>query len=257
MSRLLDKIKKQTQSPLVQMGFRRTAQEEITPAILLIARVTIDAAGSPVSKIEGADAVLIEAGDYQPTVKSLLKITKPLGETPWGIFLEDCEDKPEALEEAGCDFVILSPACSVASVPQSEKMGKILQVESAMDDGLLRAVNDLPADAVLAADIFGENERLTWHHLMLLRNMAMLIRKPLLIPVPAEINSTELKAAWEAGIEAVVVPVDTAKGENLKVLHDAALKLPPRALRKPGKVDVFLPRPTEKAAAPPPEEEEE
>jgi len=256
MSRFIDKLKKQSVSAPSPIGFRRALPTEAIPTILLVAGVTIDDAGSPINKIIGADAVLIFDEHDKLSTKMLPKMVKPLSDTPWGIFMEDCGNKSEAQADTGYDFIVTSPDCPISAVPQNEKTGKILQVESSMDNGLLRATNDLPVDAVLAADTFGESGTLVWHHLMILSNLAAMIRKPLIVPVPRTITGLELKALWDAGIEAVVVPVDTASGEDLKELHEIAVKLLPRA-RKHGKADVILPHPSERPAQPPPEEGEE
>jgi hypothetical protein len=257
MSQLLDKIKKQSETPAVQMGFRRALSAAATPTILLIAKITTDAAGSPLKNIEGADAVLLESPDMELTAKKLVKIVEPLGETPWGIYLEQSMDTTDALDKTGCDFTVTTPISPIASSPKNEKTGKIIEIESAMDDGLIRAINDLPVDAVLAADSFGDSNTLTYHHLMILRHIAFLVRKPLIVPVPASISKDELEALWNAGIEAVLVPIDITKDENLKKLHDIAVKFPPRKADKQKKMNVFLPRAGEKQSEPPPEEEEE
>jgi hypothetical protein len=254
MSRLLDKIKKQTEAPAFQIGFRRTLQEAPKPTILLIARAVIDKSGSPVKNIEGADAVLLDASGFDLTAKNLPKIVKPLGSVPWGIAIEESKDTGDTFENSGCDFVVLTPASPVNAAPKNEKTGKIMQVESSMDDGLLRALNDLPVDAVLSADSFEENGALSYHHLMILRYMAQIIKKPLLVPVPAGITKEELKALWDAGVEAVVVPVDCAKDETLKELREVAATLPPRASHK---LDIFLPSASGRRTEPEPDEEEE
>jgi hypothetical protein len=256
MSELIEKIKKQSETPQVQMGFRRALPASKPPSILLIARVKIDETGSALKNIEGADAVLLDSPDLELTAKNLAKIVKTLGNVPWGLFLEESKDKAESLENAGMDFAVVSPESPVGSAPKNEKTGKIIQLESSMDDGLLRSLNDLPVDAVLATDSF-EGNGLSYHQLMILRYMAMLVAKPLLVPVPSAITKDELKALWDAGIEAVVVTVDVTKDENLKDLHEIAAALPKRTPPKGRKVDVFLPRAGEAKAAPPPEEEEE
>jgi hypothetical protein len=257
MSQLLDKIKKQSEKPAVPMGFRRSLTDNKPPSILLIARATVDASGTPVKQIEGADAVLLESPGLELTEKSLKKITEPLGKIPWGIFIEESKGAGDWLNKIGCDFFVFTPATPVTAAPAEENTGKIIQVESSMDDGLLRALNDLPVDAVLAADSFGDGGALSYHHLMLLRYMGMLTRKPLIVPAPASITSEELKALWDAGIQAVLVTVDVGKDENLKELHAIAAELPPRKVSKDNKINVRLPRSSDKAAAPPPEEEEE
>ena len=184
MSRFIDKLKKQSENTPLQMGFRKATPTEAAHSILIVARVELDAAGSPLKNIDGADAVLLYPGDSQFSAKALAKITKPLQDTPWGIFIEDCTEKTEALAETGYDFAVLSPTCPISAVPQAEKTGKILEVESAMDDGLLRAANDLPVDAVLAADTFDEENGLVYHHLLILRHLASIISKPLIVPAP-------------------------------------------------------------------------
>lgn len=255
MSKLIDKIKKQSQTAPQRMGFRTSREEANIPAILLIAGITVNDAVTAVNKIEGADAILLFAKDLQFTAKNLQEIAKPVKDTPWGVFIEDCTVKPGDIAKAGCDFVVLSPTCPVAAVPQGEQIAKVLQVESSMDDGLLRSLNFLPADAVLAADTFGDDGKLLWHHLMILRNLAMLVGKPLIVPVPAAVTETELQALRDAGIEGVLVMIDPAKGEDLKALRETAAKLKPRATPKTSPLDAILPRAV--GSTPEPEEEPE
>jgi hypothetical protein len=257
MSRLIDKIKKQSEQVPVPMGFRRALPQEAPPSILLIAKVNADTTATITENIPGADAVLFSDETSHLTTAALKKMIKTSQDVPLGVFLEESKETPVVLEEAGCDFVVISPVSPLNAMPKNEKTGKILQVDSSMDDGLLRAISDLPADAALVTDSFGEEHTLVWHHLMLLRYMAMLISKPLIVLVPSGITEDELKALWDAGVEAVLVPVDISKGETLKELHEIAAKLPRRTPKKQGKMNVFLPRSAESKEAPPPEEEEE
>jgi len=48
-------------------------------------------------------------------------------------------------------------------------------VEAALDDGLLRAVNELPVEAVLIASEQKKGYFLSWQHLMLFRHFAGLL----------------------------------------------------------------------------------
>ena len=240
------------------MGFRTSRQAETPPSILIIAMLKTNGTGSPVKSVSGADAILLHANESGLTASTLQKIVKPLKDTPWGVYLDENGDGAAALVEAGCDFVVLSPTSRISAAPQDEKIGKILQVESSMDDGLLRAVNDLPADALLLTDTFDENGALVWHQLMIYRHLTAFISKPLLVPVPAAITEVELKALWDAGIDGVVVEVDVNGGGDLKELREIAGKLPPRSARKRGKMDVMLPRLSQETqTAPSPDEEEE
>ena len=208
--------------------------------------------------LEGANAVVFQPEASQLAAKSIQKTVKPLQELPWGVILEDNNGKQvAALAGAGCDFVVFSAAAPVTAVPQDEKTGKILYVESSMDDGLLMAINRLPVDAALVSDTMEGNSSLVWHQLMIFQHMATFINKPLIVPVPADISEPELKALWNAGIDAVMVEIDPAKANGLKELSNIASRLPARALPKQEKPQVRLPRPAEEVEPEVPPDEEE
>jgi hypothetical protein len=257
MSRLIDGLKKLNQTAPQPMGFRTSRSAATPPTILIIAKLKIDGTVSPLKSVPGADAILLHADEPGLTAKNLQKVAKPLKDTPWGVYLNESEDDATALVAAGCDFLLISPTSKIIAVPQDEKTGKILQVESSMDDGLLRAVNDLPVDAVLIIDTFDDSDPLVWHQLMILRHLTAFISKPVLVPVPATISESELKALWDAGIDGVVAEANVTGGD-LKALREIAGKLTPRSARKTGKMDVVLPRVGGAAPTiPPPDEEEE
>jgi len=176
-----------------------------------------------------------------------------------GLYLEDTGDAEiDGLEEAGADFFVFPASSRILASATSEdkKPGRILQVESAMDDSLLRAVNSLPVDAVLAGDTF-TGGAMVWHELMIFQHMANTLgAKPLIVNIPANITEPELKALWEAGADGAVIEASAVKAGGLKKLQELIGKLPPRSRRKQGRVDATLPR-TSPASAPPDEEEEE
>ena len=260
MSRLIDELKKLAQVTPPPMGFRTSRKVEVTPKILIIASLDISppVADAPVDSIDGADALLLHSDKSNMTAKAIQKIVEPLPNIPWGVYLEDNDDKQAAAPiEAGCDFVVFSPASRLSSITYNGKVGKVLQAESSMDDGLLRAVNDLPVDALLVIDTSEASGALVWHQLMILQHLGNLISKPLIVPVPASITEVELKVLCEIGIDGVMVEVDTTKTGELKKLRQAISKLPPRSARRRGRVDVLLPRAGGEAPAIAPDEEEE
>jgi hypothetical protein len=253
MSKIIDILKKQNQATPAPMGFRTSRAVEKPPTMTIIADVKVN--GTAIKNIAGADALLLRNAEAGMTAKNLQKAAKSLKDTPWGLYLDENEDDAAALSEAGCDFMIMSPASRVPAAPQDEKTGKFLQIDSAMDDGLLHAINDLPVDGVLLTDAFGESGSLVWHQLMIYRHVTAFIGKPVLAPVPATITEAELKALWNAGIDGIVVEVD-ATGGDLQNLKELAGKLLPRTAGKQGKTDVRLPSGGGQMA-PPDEEEEE
>lgn len=254
MSKLIEKLRKLSQAAPAPMGFHTSKPTEVGSKMLVIGRLTPSSTASPTKSNAGADAILIHADEAAATAKDVQKTAKSLGDIPWGVYLEESGAETPALIDAGCDFVIFSPTSPVNDLPQDEKIGKILQVESSMDDGLLRAVNDLPADALLITDTMETTETLTMHRLMIYRHLSNLIGKPLIVPVPANITQAELKALQDAEIDGVTAEID---GDNLKELQKNISKLPPRATKKQGKGGVILPRISSDTIIAPPDEEEE
>jgi len=257
MSRLIDKFHQASKTAAPPMGFRTARPTAEAPKIILIASVEAGTPGNPVEYLEGADAVLIRSEKTPSNAKAVQKITSSLPDIPWGRYGGERDNKKAAEEDA--DFVVLAADSQITETPGGEKTGKILQVESSMDDGLLRAINDLPVDAVLAEDLFQDKESLVWHEMMIIQHLANMFSKPLIVPAPAGITEKELKILWDAGVDGIIVEADTTKPKGFKDLRQAINKLPQRSGRKHGKVNMVLPRATAEtpAAAPPDEEEEE
>jgi hypothetical protein len=259
MSRLIDKFQKAAKSTVQPMGFRTARAAAPEPGILLIVSLTPEAIKNK-TDIGNAGAVLVRSNSEPVTAANVKKIVEALPAIIVGLYMEDTGDAEiDTLAEAGVDFFVF-PASSriLASAPEDKKTGRILQVESAMDDSLLRAVNSLPVDAVLAGDTFNGGA-MVWHELMIFQHLANTLgAKPLIVNIPANITEPELKALWEAGADGAVIEASAMKAGGLKKLQELISKLPPRSKRKQGRVDATLPRSGGGAgAAPPPDEEEE
>jgi hypothetical protein len=259
MSRLIDKFHEASKVAAPPMGFRTARPAAAAPKILLIASLEAGTVEKQADYLDAADAVLVRFTGTTLTVKAVQKIAAALPDIPWGLYLADDDAKKGAVMEAGADFILFPIDSQVADTPKDDKTGKILQVESSMDDGLLRAVSDLPVDAVLAVDAFeGNGPALVWHQMMIFQHLANLISKPLIVPAPAGINEKELKALWDAGVDGIMVEMEKAGAAGLKELRQAIEKLPSRSGRKRGKVNAVLPRTAGETPAPtPPDEEEE
>jgi hypothetical protein len=257
MSRLIEKFHKASRVD-APMGFRTARTAAAVPKILLIADLEAGTLEKRADYLEAADAVLLHFAGTAWTVKAVQKIVASLPDIPWGLDMADDEAKKVAGMGAGVDFVIFAIDSQVADSPRDDKTGKVLQVESSLDDGLLRAINDLPVHAVLATDVFGgEDSSLIWHRLMILQHLANLLAKPLIVSTRTDISEKELKALWDAGVDGVIVAFDKA-GTGIKEMRQAIDKLPPRSGRKRGKAGVVLPRSAGETREPaPPDEEEE
>jgi hypothetical protein len=258
MSRLVDALNRVARATPQPMGFRAARPTPLEPRILLVASLAqSDDTDRLADWVVGADALLLHLAKSRLPAKTLQKIAESLPDMPWGGWLEDTgASKMGTLVEAGCDFVVFPADSRVSATPEDDKVGKILQVESSLGEGLLRAVNDLPVDAVLATDAYKAGDSMAWHHLINIQRVSNLLTKPLLVPVPLNVTASELKALWETGVDGVVVEVDTAKPGGLKELRQAIGELPPRSSRKRDKAEALLPY-SGGVKEPEPEEEEE
>ena len=243
MSQLIDKLNRVSKTVPQSMGFRSAQPVSPKPQMLLIASVTqIENVDSLTDYVAGADAVLLHITKPSRGEKAIQKITQSLPDIPWGAWLGDTnEEKVRTMVEAGCDFVVFPAASAVLAPTKDDKTGKILQVESSLSEGLLKAVNELPVDAVLTDDEQGKDS-LTWHHLMLFQRFANLLTKSLLVSIPINVTADELKALWEIGVDGVMVEVSTGQPvgrlEELRRAIDNLTLLPPR---KRGKTGALLP----------------
>ena len=238
MSRLIEKLTQVSKDAPQPIGFRVAHPVSSKPPMLLVASLTqIENVDNPTVSITGADAVLLHSAKGSPGASTLQKISRSLPDIPWGSWLEDTSKKRmEMIAKFGGDFVVFPTASTVLAADPEDKMGKILQVQSSINEGLLKAVNDLPVDAVLAVPEPESEHSLTWHRLMTFQRLVNILAKPLLAPTPPNVTDNELKALWEIGVDGVVVEVNarqpTAKLEELRQTINGFASLPPRKRRK-------------------------
>lgn len=255
MSKLIDRLIQTTETVSSPMGFMATKAAPSKPKMALIARVEpAENMAQLADYVSSADAAIIaRIGTEKDAVKD---IGRSLHDTVWGLWLEE-KSRPQikAPVSAGADFIIL-PLNLEFGLPDIEKMGKILLVESSLGEGLIRTINELPVDAVLLADD-EEKPAITWHHLMLCQRFSDLLFKPLLLTVPTSVDSDELKALWKAGVDGVVISVKTVKqAERLKelrqIINQSEFTARPRK-----KVAALLPHIREETSTVPTDAEEE
>jgi len=259
MSRFIDKLSQVSRNVSQYMGFRKTQPASEKPKILLIASLAGTSVGGLVDYVAGADAGLLRIPKLSSGAKTLKEMSQAVTDIPWGGWLRNTDQSGiKQMAKAGCDFVVFPAANTPLALLQNDEIGKILEVESSLSEGLLRAVNELSIDAVLiAAEQEGEYF-LTWHHLMLLQRFANLLTKPLLVSIPPNVTATELQALWGAGVDGVVIEVGAGQpADRLKKLRQVIDKLAFPSQRKRGKAEALLPHIGSEASVVTEEDEEE
>jgi hypothetical protein len=203
--------------------------------------------------VEGADAVLISQAKLKR--ESLAQTVDLLAEVPWGVSLEEVTAlELSKLKEMGCDFVVFDAARAPLMLLGERDMAKIVKLEPSVADGLARAIEQLPIDAVL---IGAEGElSLSIHRLMVCQHLANLVCKPLLTLAPLAIGSEDFDELLEAGISGVVVNLERGiKGELSKLRQ--AIDALPSSRRIKRRAEALLPPTGEEEEIELEEEEEE
>lgn len=224
------------------MGFRMAAQGAPSKSRLVlvasVAEVDIDRLADGVA---GADAGLLKIPKSSSGVKILKKVCQAVPDIPWGGWLKEMGGEGIGqMAEAGGDFVVFPAVSTSLAVLGEGRLGKVLEVEAGLDAGLLKAVDDLPVDAVLIVADEGKHF-LTWNHLMLFQRCANLLTKPLLVSVPPEVAASELQALWEAGVSGVVVEAGIEAGGRLAELRQMIDKLSFPSPSKRRKIEPLVP----------------
>jgi hypothetical protein len=241
MSKFIDELKLVLGASSPPMGFRTAAAAPPKPRMLLVATLAEPNIEGLADYMGGADAGLVPIPKLSSGAKTINKISRAMPDIPWGGWLKDVKgERVKPLVEAGADFVVF-PWDTPLAMLQDSKIGKILEVGTTLDEGLLKTIDDLPVDAVLTSGEAEKASLLTWRHLMLSRRCAELVNKPLLASVPAGIGSNELQALWAAGVAAVVV-VETPPQKRISELRQIIDKLTFSPPSKRKKAEPLLPR---------------
>jgi hypothetical protein len=258
MSKFIEKLSRLSQGTTQPLGFRLSQSTPPRPKIQLVASLNQEDAESLVNHITGADAALLRISNLNSGSQTLKKVSQDLADIPWGAWLKTSGQAGiNPLIKAGCDFVIF-PTNTPLTVFTKEEVGKVLEVEASLSDGLLRVLNGLPIDAVFFAAEGKTEVSLTWQHLMFFQRLGDWLTKPLLVPVPAKVTGDELQTLWAAGVDGVVVAVTSELSpERFKELRQVINELTFPAPRRRGKPEPLLPRIRAEAEKEEEEEEEE
>lgn len=248
MSKLLDKLSQVSRGSVQPLGFRAATATSKSPQVVLIVCLAQGDAQAAAAAKEGADAVLVKGA------QSRGKLGASLGQVPWGTSLgEATEEELAQLKGKGCDFLVFDAAKAPLTLLREEDMGKIVEIDSSLADGLVRAIEQLPIDAVL----IGGEPSLSVHRLMVCQHLANLVRKPLVALAPLDMSKEDLEGLCEAGMAGVVVNVEGDAKEVLLRLRQTIDALPPSRKGRREKADALLPYFAEVETAQVEEEEEE
>ena len=224
MSKLLDKLEKAGQPAPRRMGFVAADTSAPVPSLVLIVRLDSSAAFSIPDAAAHADSVILTVPQAN---QAPLPANHPES-APWGIQTSSINTEDIApLTEQGCDFFVLSPDNSPASILNEENTAKVLRVSPSIEEAHLRVLEDVPIDCLLIEH--GAQDVLKITDLLTIRSVLTAVSKPSLVSVRAELSEGDLSALQHVGVIGIVVDVaseeDAAELPRLRKEIDA---LPPR-----------------------------
>ena len=260
MSIFIDKLNQISRPEPQPLGFRAARAASPQPRIQLVASLAQGSAGDLVDYVAGADAGLLRISKLSSGAKALQKISQALPDIPWGGWLPGGPEEMKRMHKLGGDFVVFPATNTPLAILQNDndEVGRILEVEASLGEGLLRAANELPIDAVLIPSEQNEGYFLTWQHLMLFQRFADLLTIPLLVATPSNVTAVELQALWEAGVGSVVIEVTTGQPQDrLKELRQVIDELAFPSPRRFEKREPLLSRISLESSITTVEEEEE
>ena len=182
-----------------QIGFSASATAQPAAQLLVVAIVE-DAAAIPALIEAGAGALISTSLD------SLAGLVEAAGELPVGVRIDatTVADAKRATE-AGVDFIAFSDAETEAEALLEPEPGRVLLIESEVDEERLRSIGGMRLDAIIVAP---PSQPLMVRDQLALRRIADATGAPLIVP-SGEAPSTGVLHAWRnAGSLAVLVPGD-------------------------------------------------
>jgi len=251
MSRFADDLKNALQIAPPAMGFFRSAQASTKPKMLLVAWASLDEVEESPAVLEGADAAVLVSSKV-PTAKTLKGLGKFLCDIPWGLWSEGDTQNLRTMEGAGLDFVVFAPDKMPLAAAGEERLGRVMGIPFDLEDSLARTVSELPVDAVIINS--PGTAPLTFQDLIGFRRLGGWISKPLLAVVPALLTEEEIKALWDAGIDALVVMLTAENQATFKELHATLGGLTLTTKRKWMKARAIVPVVRQEEAKPEPDE---
>ena len=243
MSRLLDRLERVNRGATNSMGFGNVARAEKVPPMVLLGTLSDpgkSAQGASILAQIGADGALIEGMSVEEIKEKLIK---PLDKVPWGIGVQELVgEQTSHYREQGCDFVAFGPERTLLGALEDEDPAYILYIQPDMDERTLRAIEDLPVDAVLMS-MKSVEPPLTLQHLITIASVRNEFSKYLLLEVTGVLTPRELEGLRDIGVDGLVVDATAHSAEELEGLRDSLLALSRRQRDKSrGSLNAVLPR---------------
>ncbi|MDY6892686.1 MAG: hypothetical protein SVO26_03085 [Chloroflexota bacterium] len=243
MSRLLEKLKHISDGGTQPIGFGVSASREKTPQMLIIADMPAgDSELATTATQAGADILLLNT-ESRGNKDTLARLSSTKLSVPWGVSLDTLtKEDSEQLVKTECDFIILNPDKTPATILDEDRIGKVLRMEPSSGGGLIRTANHLSIDAVLLPVANEGEASLSISQVMAYHRLIRGLSKHLIIALPSDLATSNLESFWSLGARGVVVDLTVGNPEQkISEVKEEIGKLPSRRRKSGEKGGPLLP----------------
>ncbi|MDA1095751.1 MAG: hypothetical protein O3B84_00625 [Chloroflexi bacterium] len=236
MGKLVDRLQRISEGPSQPLGFMPASRQKRSAPLVLVAHLPKGSeALLPGAADSGAEFVLLETPPNASPAAGASAI-------PWGIRTDTLDDAEQAkLKEAGCDFVIASLEDTPIRLLANDVIDAVAMVSDGTEDRMLRAIDQLPCDAVIVGDAPGDE--LTVARFLEYSSIASGIGQNLLIWASARWGRVEVEQLRDVGFSALVVTVASeADLEGLRAIRDTIASLPARSKKRDDRLRARVPQ---------------
>lgn len=222
---LLEKTGEVTPEPL---GFGTSKKAKTNPSMLLIGQASAEDLEKD-SKLADAktDAIVVVVAPANE--KALDKVSEALKDKLWGVRVGSVSDEQAAnFKEKGCDFIVFDPENTSAGLLNDEDMGKIIAINSELDEDQGQAIHMLSVDCALFTPAESVSP-LTVQRLIDIEVIRGMVGMMFIMSTPADLGKAELEALRNGGVAGLVVNLKSA--DDIAKTKEAIDDLP----RRPGR----------------------
>jgi hypothetical protein len=239
-SKLIERLQQASDGVVQPLGFS-TGNRQRVPALAIVAHLPEPSAKLAEGAVQsGAEFVLVSGG-----VKGGLPKQLPpagVGRLPWGVRTASLTDKQHAaLKENDCDFAIVAIEETPVRIAADEDLDIVAVVPPLAEDRWLRALDQLPVQAILA-DVEPADD-LTLKALMDYAAVSSGVGQSLLAPASLAWGRAEVEQLRDLGFCGIVVDVtDDSDLERLAALRKEVMALPARSRRRDERPRAHVPQ---------------
>ena len=227
MNKLLDRLDRIAHGAPAGLGFVTSTKREPVPHLALLAQVAAPKE-STVSALAEAQVDAFIVTQQGKDMKALERTVKPLKKVSWGATVEHLDrELTEAYKSQGSDFLVFGIEGTRADALEEGEMARVLRIPADLEESTLRALEDLPVDAVLLQRP-GVEAPLALEHLLAIGNVRAAISRYLLLEWDAELTSRDLEHLRDLGVDGIVLNAENVDADLFKTVRQRIQDLPKR-----------------------------